>query len=205
MKPSDLRTAIAFFDKSNRLGADVLLESGENRYELGLADSFLVLRSNKDAFWVLFKQKGFHEGQQFAHTHKIVRVEALPEALRLTDSTGRRLTLGAPDSPEEWVEWQHFKAANNGLEASAEMLLREHSAIAHDWKDDDSHADITTLQRLSREFYAHLDAGTLTYAAWADIMRQVLREPGEESAAEAFLGPIAPEWLERYHRENRKR
>ena len=128
-----------------------------------MADSFTVIRlaphfapdgtyTGAD-FWLFWKEIGYQEGFQYAHTIKVVHHEIddiLVDAhnqseswlsAELTDDRGRRYRIeviepvSEPDFARRWREWQKFRESNAALFAGIDpVLLDEHLKIAGEWK-----------------------------------------------------------------------
>ena len=91
-------------------------------------------------FWLFFKDVGYHEGFQHAHTVKIVAMQNEDWAqMDLTDDRGRRFHIEViepsvePDEAIDWKNWQRFREENPWLARVDGELLEEHMDIAEEW------------------------------------------------------------------------
>ena len=135
---SAAQLALALFAKANQFGSDMVLASPDHPKgtPLGMVDSYLVLRSTPEAFWVMFKMVYFEQGQQYTHTIKVVDARMLaPGALLLTDDEQRTFLIGPTETEDEWQEWLRYRAEHGNLAADAESLLETHTHVAFNWKD----------------------------------------------------------------------
>lgn len=129
-----------------------------------LAASFMVTRveprfdmhgnHRKTDFWLFWKEVGYQESRQAAHTIKVVDVKVDdsyaiddPDSnttwliADLTDDRGRRFHLeviepGAqPDKAEFWKEWTGYRSSNRKMFDEIDRdILEEHLNIAGSWR-----------------------------------------------------------------------
>jgi len=106
-------------------------------------------------FWLLWKELGYQEGLQYAHTIKVVgyRIEDAKDSLyegryirawlaaELTDDLGRthRLELiddcADPNQAYDWKQWQKFRDSNKDMLQRVDVqVLEEHIKQAEEWK-----------------------------------------------------------------------
>ena len=106
-------------------------------------------------FWLLWKEIGYQEGVQFAHTIKVVacRVEDAKDAMvdgrdirawlsaDLTDDLGRRHRVelidscAEPNQAYDWKQWLKFRDNNKVmLNQIDQQILEEHIKQAEEWK-----------------------------------------------------------------------
>lgn len=140
------------FDWMNREGSRMTVANpGGEPLELGLVDSFLVTRIAPEVsaageirhvpFWLFWKSVGYHQGNQFAHTLKVLEWrQGDPYELDLLDHRGwwhHVEGLVPPHEPvylADWRRWQREKAANRELFAEIDAeLIEKHVRIAEEW------------------------------------------------------------------------
>lgn len=129
----------------------VVHEGRDAPLELGLIDSYTVTRlapvfdakgeMKELAFWLLFKEAGYHHGFQYSHTIKVLRHEQDDTYLiDLTDDRARRHHVELlfptldPELIRQWKEWQAYKAEHReDFKKIDEQILEEHLQIAESW------------------------------------------------------------------------
>ena len=138
----------ALFDQFNEGGSTMTLSYEEEDLEpidLGLMDSFTVTRVDGDAFWVMNKVFGYHDGWQHTHTIKVVEwSQDDGYLLDLVDDMDRRFHIELifpelePALAGWWADWQPYKARNQErFRLLDEGLLADHMEIALNWEGVD--------------------------------------------------------------------